>query len=82
MTERPTESTWVYFNGDMHGWNDAKGYHAPKPMTLAYCWSCGPKHIPGFKRDDNNWGAAHYYTDFRCAPWTVGRACDGCGKGI
>ena len=82
MSERPIESTWSYFNGGLHGWNDAEGYHAPAPMTLAYCWACGPEHIPGFKRDAFNWSAAHHDTDFRCAPWKIGRACDGCGKGV
>ena len=78
---RPLDSPWSYFNGGMHGWNDAKGYHPPKPMTLAYCWTCGPTHIPGFDKSDRE-GSGHYKTEFRCAPWPIRRACDGCGKEI
>ena len=76
------EHAWNYFNGGMHGWNDSAGYHAPAPMTLAYCATCGPEHIPGFDRREHMKGRGHWGTDFRCAPWRIGRTCDGCGKEI
>lgn len=78
---------WNYFNGTQHGWNDSDGYIPPKPMTHAYCWECGPKLIPGFdheaQKNDNPYSdRGHYGTGFKCAPWRIGRPCDGCGKDI
>lgn len=74
---------WNYFNGTQHGWNGPNGYTPPKPMTRAYCWECGPKLIPGFDRKaEEDDGRGHYSTDFRCAPWRIGRPCNGCGKDI
>ena len=87
---------WNYFNGGMHGWNDANGYHPANPMTQAYCWDCGPTHIEGFGKDAEAYRrqygpisptfefvpAGHQGTGFRCAPWTIGMKCGGCGKEI
>lgn len=75
-----TKPVWNYFNGGMHGWNDSRGYHPPKPMTLAYCADCGPAHIPGF--DKNAGSRGHWGTEFRCAPWIIGRPCANCKKDI
>ena len=70
---------WNYFNGTQHGWLGK----AAIPMTLAYCSDCGPVHIPGFKTTTpDNVGREHHDTGFSCAPWRIGRPCDGCGKEI
>lgn len=74
------ERTWNYYNGSP-SWLDKRAV----PMTLAYCGVCGPKHIPNFDHaaePDGLQGRGHWSTGFRCAPWRVGRPCDGCGKDI
>jgi hypothetical protein len=77
-----TATIWNYFNGGMHGWNGPHGYVPSAPMTHAYCSACGPKHIPGFDPSPEREGRGHWDTGFRCAPWRIGRACDGCGVEI
>lgn len=73
---------WIYYNGTDHGWNGPNGYVPPKPMTLCYCAECGPKLIPGFNRAPHLEGRGHWDTGFKCAPWRVGKPCNGCGAEI
>lgn len=76
-------SGWNYFNGTLHGWNGSQGYVPPTPMTLCYCEHCAPTRIPGWNPDHpRSPGSAHHGTGFKCAPWRIGRPCDGCGKSI
>jgi hypothetical protein len=76
MSYRP----WNYYNGRSSWLN-----RPAEPMTLAYCGECGPKHIPSFNHviePDGEQGRGHWDTGFRCAPWTLGCLCNGCGKSI
>ena len=74
---------WNYFNGTQHVWNGPNGYIPPVPLTLAYCSKCGPTHIPNFAATtEETRGREHWDTGFKCAPWRIGRPCDGCGKDI
>jgi hypothetical protein len=78
------ERTWNYFNGRQHGYNSSKGFKPPTPITRAYCASCAPTHIEGWTpaNPPQDWGHEHHGTGFSCAPWRIGRPCDGCGKDI
>lgn len=69
---------WIYYNGTDHGWNGPDGYIPPVPHTQAFCSVCAPTHIPGF--DLARRGTEHHGTGFKCAPWSVGLPCGGCGK--
>ncbi len=70
----------AYFNGGLHGWNDAKGYHAPEPCTAVYCDSCADAAIPlpPVGRDGRT-GSRHWDTPFHWAP-VYGSPCTACGK--
>lgn len=74
--------SWNYFNGTQHGWNGPNGYIPPVPMTHAYCRECGPKLISGFDHALEKEGRGHWNTGFSCAPWRIGKPCNGCGKEI
>lgn len=70
----------AYFNGGLHGWNDAAGYHAPEPCTAVYCNGCAETAIslPETGPNGDKVGR-HWETGFKWAPH-YGKPCDVCGK--
>lgn len=75
-----TEPRGAYFNGGLHGWNDARGYHPPERTTAVYCGGCAPAAIPlPDVGPDGRTGSRHWQTGFKWAP-RYGAACHQCGE--
>lgn len=74
----------TYFNGTLHGFNDARGYHPPEPLTAIYCDPCAetaiplPETGPRGDRVGRHWG-----TGFKWAPRFGGESkCKRCGTSV
>lgn len=68
----------TYFNGGMHGWNDALGYHAPEPITEIYGDACAHRGAVPMNLA-KPYGQQHWSSGFKWAPWDGGD-CHKCGR--
>jgi hypothetical protein len=71
---------WNYYNGAAYT-DFTTGKSVYEPMTAAYCADCAPEHLPGWNASAPR-GREHWQSEFKCAPWLIGRPCFHCGKDI